>query len=114
MPASSNYISGLPRERASSAPSRSRCRLLDVIKHEVGPDNVEISLGFVGMQPSNLPHQYDLSLDSGSEEAVLQVQLKRGAGMRHRGFEGAAASEIAPMNCRAYASRSSPATSSAG
>jgi len=30
-------------------------KTLDVIKREVGPDNVEISLGFVGTQPPNYP-----------------------------------------------------------
>ena len=54
---------------------------LDLIKREVGPDNVEISLGFVGMQPPNYPINTIYLWSSGSEEAVLQVQLKRGAGI---------------------------------
>jgi multidrug efflux pump subunit AcrB len=54
---------------------------LDVIKREVGPDNVEISLGFVGTQPPNYPINTIYLWSSGSEEAVLQVQLKRGAGI---------------------------------
>jgi multidrug efflux pump subunit AcrB len=55
---------------------------LDTIKREVGPDNVEISLGFVGTQPPNYPINTIYLWSSGSEEAVLQVQLKRGAGIR--------------------------------
>jgi multidrug efflux pump subunit AcrB len=55
---------------------------LDVIKREVGPDNVEISLGFVGTQPPNYPINTIYLWSSGSEEAVLQVQLKRGTGIR--------------------------------
>src|SRR6266851_5442325 len=51
---------------------------LDVIKREVGPDNVDISLGFVGTQPPNYPINTIYLWSSGSEEAVLQVQLKRG------------------------------------
>jgi multidrug efflux pump subunit AcrB len=51
---------------------------LDAIKREVGPDNVEISLGFVGTQPPNYPINTIYLWSSGSEEAVLQVQLKRG------------------------------------
>jgi multidrug efflux pump subunit AcrB len=51
---------------------------LDVIKREVGPDNVEVSLGFVGTQPPNYPINAIYLWSSGSEEAVLQVQLKRG------------------------------------
>src|SRR6267378_369170 len=51
---------------------------LDEIKREVGPDNVAISLGFVGTQPPNYPINTIYLWSSGSEEAVLQVQLKRG------------------------------------
>src|ERR1700737_4821908 len=51
---------------------------LDAIKREVGPDNVDISLGFVGTQPPNYPINTIYLWSSGSEEAVLQVQLKRG------------------------------------
>jgi multidrug efflux pump subunit AcrB len=54
---------------------------LDAIKREVGPDNVEISLGFVGTQPPNYPINTIYLWSSGSEEAVLQVQLKQGAGI---------------------------------
>src|SRR3981189_951151 len=54
---------------------------LDAIKREVGPDNVEISLGFVGTQPPNYPINTIYLWSSGSEEAVLQVQLKRGTGI---------------------------------
>jgi multidrug efflux pump subunit AcrB len=55
---------------------------LDAIKREVGSDNVEISLGFVGTQPPNYPINTIYLWSSGSEEAVLQVQLKRGTGIR--------------------------------
>jgi multidrug efflux pump subunit AcrB len=54
---------------------------LDAIKREVGSDNVEISLGFIGTQPPNYPINTIYLWSSGSEEAVLQVQLKRGAGI---------------------------------
>jgi len=54
---------------------------LDAIKREVGPGNVEISLGFVGTQPPNYPINTIYLWSSGPEEAVLQVQLKRGAGI---------------------------------
>jgi multidrug efflux pump subunit AcrB len=55
---------------------------LDAIKREVGADNVEISLGFVGTQPPNYPINSIYLWSSGSEEAVLQVQLKPGTGLR--------------------------------
>src|SRR6202011_1993024 len=55
---------------------------LDAIKREVGADNVEISLGFVGTQPPNYPINSIYLWSSGSEEAVMQVQLKPGTGVR--------------------------------
>lgn len=55
---------------------------LAAIKNEVGPDNLAISLGFVGTQPPNYPINTIYLWSSGSEEAVLQVQLKRGAAIR--------------------------------
>src|SRR5262249_31269894 len=55
---------------------------LDVIKREVGPENVEISLGFIGTQPPNYPINAIYLWSSGSEEATLQIQLKRKAGLR--------------------------------
>src|SRR5499433_2232070 len=54
---------------------------LDAIRREVGRGNVEISLGFVGTQPPNYPINTIYLWSSGPEEAVLQVQLKRGAGI---------------------------------
>ena len=54
---------------------------LDAIKREVGRGNVEISLGFVGTQSLNYPINTIHLWSSGPEEAVLQVQLKRGAGI---------------------------------
>jgi multidrug efflux pump subunit AcrB len=53
-------------------------KIMDMIKSEVGKDNVEISIGFVGVQPPNYPINTIYLWTSGSEEGVLQVQLKRG------------------------------------
>jgi multidrug efflux pump subunit AcrB len=55
---------------------------LDAIKREVGADNVGISLGFVGTPPPNYPINAIYLWSSGSEEAVLQIQLKRNSGIR--------------------------------
>ena len=51
---------------------------------EVGRTTSRSRLGFVGVQPPNYPINYDLSVDGGPEEGVLQVQLKRGAGSASR------------------------------
>src|SRR5207245_10945347 len=55
---------------------------LDIIKNEVGPTNVEITLGFVGVHASSYPINLIYLWNGGSEEGVVQVQLKRGAPIR--------------------------------
>lgn len=44
---------------------------IDLIKSEVGKDNVEVSVGFVGLQPPNYPINTIYLWTSGYEEAVL-------------------------------------------
>src|SRR5207247_250762 len=55
---------------------------LEIIKNEVGPQNVEITLGFVGVHASSYPINLIYLWNGGSEEGVVQVQLKRGAPIR--------------------------------
>src|SRR6266571_5636944 len=55
---------------------------LDIIKNEVGPTNVEITLGFVGVHASSYPINLIYLWNGGSEEGVVQVQLKRGTPIR--------------------------------
>lgn len=55
---------------------------LEAIKRQVGPDKVDITLGFVGVQPSAYPVNTIHLWTGGPEEAVLQVQLKQGSGIR--------------------------------
>lgn len=54
-------------------------QVIEVIKTDVGAENVEITLGFVGVQPPNFPINTIYLWTAGPEEAVLQVQLKREA-----------------------------------
>ncbi len=51
-------------------------KVLDTIAQEVGPENVEASLGFVGSQPSSYPVNTIYLWTSGPHEAVLLVSLK--------------------------------------
>src|SRR3990170_188316 len=51
-------------------------KVLDAIAQEVGPANVEASLGFVGSQPSSYPVNTIYLWTSGPHEAVLIVSLK--------------------------------------
>ncbi|HEX5047860.1 MAG TPA: efflux RND transporter permease subunit [Gammaproteobacteria bacterium] len=57
-------------------------RALDIIKNEAGPDNVKITLAFVGVHAPNYPINLIYLWNGGSEEGVLQVQLKDGTGIR--------------------------------
>jgi multidrug efflux pump subunit AcrB len=54
---------------------------LDVIRDEVGADNIAITLGFLGVHGSSYPINFIYQWNGGTEEGVLQVQLKRGSGI---------------------------------
>ena len=54
-------------------------QVLDIIKQEAGADNVALSLGFIGVHAPSYPVNLVYQWNGGSEEGVLQVQLKRGA-----------------------------------
>jgi multidrug efflux pump subunit AcrB len=55
---------------------------LEAIKRKVGPDNVSISVGYLGQIPSSYPINTIFLWMSGPEEAVLRVALKPGSGIR--------------------------------
>jgi multidrug efflux pump subunit AcrB len=54
-------------------------RTLDLVSQTVGPQNVDLTLGFVGVHASAYPINFIYLWNGGPEEAVLQVQLKPGA-----------------------------------
>jgi len=54
---------------------------LDLIAQQVGADNVRITLAFVGVHAPNYPINLIYLWNGGSEEGVLQVQLKDGTGI---------------------------------
>jgi multidrug efflux pump subunit AcrB len=55
-------------------------KALDIIKTAVGPENLSISIGLIGVHGANFPINFVHLWNSGPEEGVLQVQLKAGAG----------------------------------
>jgi multidrug efflux pump subunit AcrB len=55
---------------------------LQVIDEEVGPGNMEVSVGYVGLLPSTYPINDIYLWMRGPEEAVLRVGLKSGSGIR--------------------------------
>ena len=60
-----------------------------------GPDNVAISLGYVGLIPSSYPINTIYLWMSGPEEAVLRVALKPGSGVRVERAEAGIATRAA-------------------
>ncbi|MGB6064912.1 MAG: efflux RND transporter permease subunit [Desulfomonilaceae bacterium] len=53
-------------------------KTLDIIGKEVGPKNVDITLGFVGIHSPNYAVSMIYLFERGVDEAVVQVQLKHG------------------------------------
>ncbi len=52
---------------------------LRLVADEVGPSNVESTLGFVGVQPASYPINTIYLWTGGPEESVMQVQLRPGS-----------------------------------
>jgi multidrug efflux pump subunit AcrB len=57
-------------------------RALAIIKGIVGPENVKISLGLIGVHGANFPINFVHLWNGGPEEGVLQVQLNPAANVR--------------------------------
>ncbi|HVK09290.1 MAG TPA: efflux RND transporter permease subunit, partial [Gemmataceae bacterium] len=53
---------------------------LNVIKEEVGPENVDITLGYIGVVPSSYPVNSVYLWTGGPEEAVMRIAFKPRAG----------------------------------
>jgi multidrug efflux pump subunit AcrB len=60
---------------------------LEIIKKEVGADKLAISLGFVGVHAPSYPINLIYLWNGGSEEGVLQVQLKSGSRIAMEGLK---------------------------
>ena len=61
---------------------------LDFIAKEVGPENVEITLGYVGVVPASYPINSVYLWTGGPEEALMRVGLKHGDGSHGRSEKG--------------------------
>jgi multidrug efflux pump subunit AcrB len=62
-------------------------KALDLIRDEAGPENVAITLGYVGTQPASFPVNTIHLWTSGPQEAVLLISLRRGSGIRIEEFK---------------------------
>ncbi len=56
--------------------------ILKTISEEAGPGQVAITMGLIGVHPSNYPVNLIHQWNSGPEEGILQVQLKEGTPVR--------------------------------
>jgi multidrug efflux pump subunit AcrB len=67
---------------------RDLLKALDIIKREAGPENVQITSDFVGVQPPSYPVNLIHLFTSGPGESIVQVSLKedapRGEDLRER------------------------------
>jgi multidrug efflux pump subunit AcrB len=61
--------------------------VLDEIRQAAGPANVDVTLGYVGVQPSSYPINTIFLWTGGSHEGVMQVALKPDAPIRLAEFE---------------------------
>ncbi len=61
--------------------------VLDQIQQAAGAGNVDITLGYVGVQPSSYPINTIFLWTGGSHEGVLQVALRKNAGIDLPAFE---------------------------
>ena len=57
-------------------------QVLEVIRQQAGPANVERSLGYVGAIPASYPINTIFLWMSGPQEGILRVALRRGSGVR--------------------------------
>lgn len=57
-------------------------RALDLIKREIGPENIEISTAFIGVQPASYPINTIYLWTSGPQEAVMLIAVKPTATLR--------------------------------
>src|SRR5206468_11615732 len=62
-------------------------KALDIIRQEAGPENVQITSAFIGVQPPNYPVNTIYLFTSGPHEAVMQVALRPSATLRGEELE---------------------------
>lgn len=55
---------------------------LRFIAEEVGPQNVDLTVGYIGLFPTNYPVQGIYQWTSGPEECYMKVALKQGSGIK--------------------------------
>ena len=70
--------SGTPLEQTEKI----ALQILSTVAKEAGAEQIAITMGLIGVHPSNYPVNLIHQWNSGPEEGVLQIQLKEGAPVR--------------------------------
>jgi multidrug efflux pump subunit AcrB len=68
---------------------------LDVVKELVGPENVDLTLGYVGTIPPSFPVNAVYQWSRGPEEAILRIALKPHSGISTEGMKETLRDELA-------------------
>jgi len=69
-------------------------KALDIVKERVGPDNVALTLGYVGTVPASFPINAVYQFSRGPEEAILRIALRKGSGIRTEAMKDTLRSEF--------------------
>jgi RND family efflux transporter MFP subunit len=70
-------------------------RALDVAREIIGPENIAITLGYVGEIPSSYPINAVYQFSRGPEEAILRIALKHSSDVRTEGLKERLRAELA-------------------
>jgi multidrug efflux pump subunit AcrB len=71
--------------------------VIDLVKQEVGADNVALTLGYVGMIHANFPVNAVYQWSRGPEEAILYVDLREHGGVRVEPLKERLRAKVAEM-----------------
>ncbi len=69
--------------------------VLDVIREQVGGQNIELTLGYVGTVPASFPINAVYQWSRGPEEALLRIALKHGSGISTEAMKETLRAELA-------------------
>ncbi len=69
--------------------------VLDVIREQIGGQNIELTLGYVGTVPPSFPINAVYQWSRGPEEALLRIALKHGSGISTEAMKETLRAELA-------------------
>src|SRR5581483_1021320 len=55
--------------------------ILDAVSEQIGPKNIQLTLGYVGTIPTSFPINAVYQWSRGPEEGILRIALKSGSGI---------------------------------